>query len=169
MVVIDKFKPTPEQIRVIAEQQSKSVCKITTSKCKATGFLCRIPNAINPVLITCNHILNEAQIKPGEEINIYFDEKKYHKHFKIDETRTTYSVGKLDGEDIDTTIIELRPDKDNLNEQEFMEIDNELMNDNVKDIYEEEDIYSLQYNAEKCSCSTGTIKEIVKEDKSYTL
>ena len=164
---------TLQQDKVIFRQQIKSLCQITASDCKATGFLCRIPNILNPVLITCNHVLNETEIKPGKEISIYFTDENDDRHYKtikIDETRTTYTVGKLDDEEIDTTIIELRPEKDNLNEQEFMEIDIELMSDNVKDIYECKDIYLIGYRGgEEIRKSTGVIVKIKKKDKSYTL
>ena len=47
---------TMKQNLIILKQQTKSICKITTSGSHATGFLCCIPN---PVLITNNHVLNE--------------------------------------------------------------------------------------------------------------
>ena len=76
-----------EQEKIIFKQQEKSLCQITTKDSKASGFLCKIPNVKNPVLITANNVLGEAQIKPGEEINIYFtddDDRKINKTIKID-------------------------------------------------------------------------------------
>ena len=46
------------QYKKILKQQEKSLCQITTKKCKATGFLCKIPD---PVLITNNHVLGKDQ------------------------------------------------------------------------------------------------------------
>ena len=164
-----------EQLRVILKQQSKTLCKIKTNTAKASGFLCRLPEAKNPVLITCNHVLNETLLKPGNEVNIIFtdeNENKTYKTIKIDESRTIYTVGELDGEEIDVTIIELFPDKDKLNDNEYIEIDKELMTENVKIAYGNENVYDIYYKeGEETFISTGIIKFIKKNesDKSYTI
>ena len=161
---------TRGQYKVISDQRSKSLCQITTSKTKAIGFLCNIPN---PVLITNNHSLNEAQINTGEEIKLTFKDKnenETYKTIKIDDKRTIFTVGKVNKEDIDITIIELNLDEDNLNNQEFIEIDKELMISDVKVAYEKKDIYMFQYKKEGgISTLTGVINEIKKEGESYTL
>ena len=46
----------------------------------------------------------------------------------------------LNKEDIDTTIIELKPDQDGLNGLEFLEIDENLMDKNVKNEYKTKDV-----------------------------
>ena len=127
---------TNRQMKTISNQISKSLCQIATKEGIATGFLCCIPN---PVLITSNHVLEESQIEPDKEIDIYFNDEngnKYHKKIKIDDTRTTYSVGWLNGEEVDTTIIELKPEIDGLNEQKFMKIDSDLMSEKLEKSYE---------------------------------
>ena len=163
-------KLTKKQTMEILKQQAKSLCQITTNTCKGTGFLCKIPN---PVLITNNHVLNEDKIKPGEEIKIYFTDEKDNKHYKtikIDETRVTYTVNKIGDEVIDTTIIEMRKDEDKLDEEEFMEIDKELMIDQVKNAYEAKDVYLIHYyDGKEISLSIGIINEVKKGEKSYTL
>ena len=159
-----------EQYKIISDKQSKSLCQIITKTSKGPGFLCRIPN---PVLITNNHILNEDQIESGNGIKICFtddNKNKTYKTIKIDEKKTNYTIGKLDGEDIDITIIELRPDEENLNNQKFLEIDKELMNDDIRSIYETKNIYLINYNErDKIDIFTGIISEIKQKDKSYTL
>ena len=160
-----------KQYKKILKQQEKSLCQIISNNGKATGFLCNIPS---PVLITANHVLDKAQLEPGKEIIVNFtdeNEKKHFKTIKIDEKRNIYTIGKLNNEDIDTTIIELRPGEDGLNEQEFMEIDDELMNDDeVKNSYQKIDIYVIQYKFEgEIVTSNGIINEMKKEEKSYTL
>ena len=127
---------TKKQKMVILTQRSRSLCEVIVKDEIATGFLCNIPD---PVLITNHNILNESQIEPGKEINICFideNENKHHKKIKIDETRVTYTVGSLDGEEIDITIIELRPEIDDLNEQEFIEIDTDLMSTKAENSYD---------------------------------
>ena len=162
-------KLTKKQKKVILDQQSNSLCQIVTKEGNFIGFLCKIPNT---VLITSNHALNESQIKSGKEIDIIFtdeDNKKHQKKIKIDETRKTYTIGKFDEVEIDTTIIELKIDEDNLNDQEFMEIDTNLMNENVENLYKKEDVYLIYEKSEKFPMSTGIIKEIEKKNKVYTL
>ena len=74
---------TNEQHKVISYQQSKSLCQVKGEGVTSSGFLCKIPN---PVLITCNHVIDEAQLKPGKEININFTDEngiKYYKKIKL--------------------------------------------------------------------------------------
>ena len=161
-----KIKDQPEALTMkqdakIAEQQVKSLCRIKIGDNEGSGFLCRIPDAENKVLITCNHVLNQEQIKPGEEITIYFTNKEGDRNFKtikIDESRTTYTINKPNGEDVDVTIIELRPDEDKLNDQEFIEIDKNLMDENVKAPYKGEDVYAILFKGKELARSTGAIK-----------
>ena len=176
---------TRKQNRIIAKQEEKSLCQILTKECKANGFLCKISNKKNPVLITNHHVLDESQIKPGETITIYFTDENEEinvKKIKIDNERKTYTVGKIlykageiEGEeDIDTTIIELRIDEDKLNEQEFFELDKNLNSENVMDIYKGKSVYTIYHKEgereeELVVNSTGIINEVVKVNKSYTL
>ena len=161
---------TMRQYRVIANQQSKSLCQIISEERKATGFLCLIPY---PVLITNNCILNEEQIKPGKDIKICFKDENddiFYKKIKIDETRTTYTVGKVNDEEINTTIIELRPDDDNLNGQEFIEIDDNLMVDDINVKYETKYVYLIHYKEnEEIAMSTGVINKVIKHGKFYSI
>ena len=164
---------TKMQDRIINKQKAKSLCQIITKDSKGNGFLCRIPDVKNPILITTNHVLGEKQIVSGSEINIYFTDEnnvKIYKTIRIDETRTIYTVGKLDGENIDTTIIELRPVEDKLNDLEFLDLDEKIMDVNVKSAYKEKDIYVIYYKrGEKVEKSIGIINDIIKINKSYSL
>ena len=165
-----KNQLTIDQYRIIYNQQEKSICQIQSKNLIATGFLCSIPN---PVLITNNHVLNSDQLKVGEKIKLSFlneNDEVTSKIIKIDKKRNIYTVGKLNGEDIDTTIIELRPDEDGLNDKEFMEIDEKLMSDEIKEKYEKKDIYTMHFRAgELILTSIGVINKIIKDDKSYTI
>ena len=161
---------TKSQKDVILKQQSKSLCQISTKEGKASGFLCKIPY---PVLITSNHILNESQIKPGKEIYIDFvdeDKKISHKTIKIGNERTTYSIEKLNEDEIDVTIIELKLGEDNLDKQEFIEIDKDLMNERVEKLYEGKDVYIIYYEKDERKMSaTGIINKIEKKNNTFTL
>ena len=154
----------------VLNQQLNSVCQITTKETKATGFLCKIPNL---VLITSNSVLNIDQIKPGNEINIYFTEdedRKQHKIIKINEKRSTYSIGTINNEKIDTTIIEINSDEDGLKDKEFIEIDEGLMSENVKQSYTQKDCYLIHYEkGENLVTTLGKIYATENKNKSFTL
>ena len=169
----------PDQMIIIERQKKKSLCKIEFKTGDfANGFLCKIPGIQNPVLITNNHVLNEARIEPGKEIKIYFtgeNFEKIRKTIKIDRTRATYTIGKLDGKEIDTTIIELRPDIDELKDREFLEMDEDLLDlsgEDVKNIYKEKNVYVITYSGGiNLTQSIGYIHNIFKETKDnfYTI
>ena len=160
---------TKRQKRVILKQQSRSLCQICTKDGKSTGFLSKIPT---PVLITNNHILNESEIKPGKEISIDFideNEKVIHKTIEIDDDRMVYTIGKFEDEEIDTTIIEIRPEEDGLAEQEFIEVDKDLMNEGVEKVYDKKDVYVIYYKNGEEGETTGVVTKVEKKNKNFTL
>ena len=166
----NKPKPlTENQYKKIFQQQIKSLCQIITKEGKSTGFLCNIPN---PVLITSSHAISEDHLKPGETIKICFKDMNNDKNYKtiiIDEDRIICMIEKINDEEINTTIIELNPDNDDLNDQEFIEIDDDLMNDEIKKEYYLKDFYVLKYKGEEAKTENGIINEIIKGKNSYDL
>ena len=167
---------TAKQDKKIANQQNKSLCRITTKNKKANGFLCNISNDKNikkPVLITNNHVLSKFEIQQGKKIKICFTKENGKKHrieITIDEARTTYTLGAS----IDVTIVELKPFEDDLYDEEFLEIDEKLMNDDVVDEYSSKDVYIINYKEsqegeEELFKSTGIIKKVKEIGESYIL
>jgi len=73
------------QIKRIFEQMNNSICKIIDYK--GTGFLCLIPYPNNfnllPVLISCNHVLKNNVVEPGNKIKLLFEGEE--KLIEIDE------------------------------------------------------------------------------------
>ena len=53
----------------IMEQMERNICKINIGNLQGTGFFCKIPfpdmNKLLPVLITNNHIINNALLNEG--------------------------------------------------------------------------------------------------------
>ena len=66
--------------------------------------------------------------------------------------------------DIDVSMIEICPEKDNIHD--FLDIDEDIYLSNYNN-YLNEAIYILQYPEGKCSFSTGLIKEINNENLKY--
>ena len=101
----------------IDEQLEKAICRIKIyvkeiEKLKfGTGFLCKIPNpdefVLLPVLITNNHIIDEKKYKENREIEITFDDEKRTKKINTDLQRKFYT-----SEIYDITIIEILPNID---------------------------------------------------------
>ena len=67
---------TKYQTKIILEQIDNSICKIEINNLTGTGFLCLIPDSdiyhLQPVLITCNHILGEKDLIIGNNIKLFF-------------------------------------------------------------------------------------------------
>ena len=157
---------TNQQLKKISFQMENCLCKITTkNNSLATGFLAKIPTT---VLITNNHVLGEEEIKIGKKIKISFNDNKIIKEILIDKNRTTLTIKKLNEEEIDITIIEIKPD-DHLETQNFLEIDNNLINQDIKN-YLNKDIYIIQYpKGSESAFSTGIIKNLSMKIKSYDI
>ena len=164
-----------KQSKEILREQSQTLYQITTDKKKGSCFLCKVPNKGNEIflVITCNHVLDETQMEPGKEIKIYCtddDDNKQFKTIKFAKNRTTYSIGSINGEDVDVTIIEVWPKVDGFNEQDFIQIDKDLMSNNIEELYKNESVYLLHYkDGKESSFSLGVIKKVLKGGKNYTL
>ena len=157
-------QPSPVDIegtRKILEQMESCICRIYTNNIKGTGFFCKIPfpdnNNLLPFLITNNHVLNENDIEIGKIINLTMYNKEKHenveKRIKIDGSRKKFSLLSKD-EGIDITFIEIKPNKDNINE--FLEFDEKILEIECK----RKSIYILHNPKEKILVSYGLINRI---------
>jgi hypothetical protein len=123
------------KLTIIIGQTKKSICKI---ECKdggtGTGFFCIIPfpDKFNqlPVLITNNHVIKEEDIKENNEIKFSLDNEEIHSEIKINDDRKVYT-----NEKYDITIIEIK-NKDSLDFNSFLELDDQVFMDNPDFIIE---------------------------------
>ena len=141
---------------IIVEQMKNKICQILLEDgTKGTGFFCKIPFPDNnnklSVLITNNHVIN----KFGNEISIIYKDGKLKKIELNDRKKYT-------NEEYDITIIEIK-EKDNI--KEYLEIDENIMNEGYNIIYIKQSIYLLQYLNEEKLVSYGIIKssDLTKE------
>ena len=96
----------------ILDQMKNCVCRILNNE-KGTGFFTKIPykSKLLSVLITNNHILGQRDIENKKTITFYLsNDNKKVKTIKMDENRLRYTNEKLD-----VTIIEIKENKDKLN------------------------------------------------------
>ena len=119
-----KGQPIPVSLKgtkKVLFQMENCICKIYLNNGGiGTGFFCKIPfnNNLLPVLITNNHVLNENDIDINKIINIMINNKV--KKIEIDNSRKKYTNS---DKNIDVTIIEIKPNKDGINN--YLEIDEE--------------------------------------------
>ena len=160
-------QPIPVDLKgteIILSQMENCICKIYQNDKKGTGFFCKIPfldkNNSLYVLITNNHILNENDIENNKGIKIILNnkEQKIIKEIKLDKSRRRYT-NINDEEGIDITIIEIKPNIDNI--YNFLEIDDETLDLECK----RKSVYILHYPKEKKLVSYGLINDIIADKK----
>ena len=137
---------------ILEQMKSNSICRIND---KGTGFFVKIPykSKLLPVLITTNQVISTYDIRKKILISLYINNDKDKKLIKLDNNRLIYTNEKLD-----ITIIEIKEDKDNLNNK-YLELDDEIINYFKLDIknrpkyldilYNNESIYLLHHLDEK--------------------
>ena len=107
--------------KILEQMKSKSICRIDD---KGTGFFVKIPykSKLLPVLITNNHIISTKDIKSNKNISLYLNNDKIIKTIKLDNNRLMYT-----NEKFDITIIEIKENEDNLN-NDYLELDDNIIN-----------------------------------------
>ena len=156
-----------DNMRKIISQMENCICIIYTENGnKGTGFICKIPLLKNPVLITNNHVLNENEIKNGKIIKLIINNKKPNT-IKIDNSRAKYTNP---DKSIDITIIEIKPNKDGIGIDNYLELDENDINKNEENIeleYPNKSIYILHYPKGKIYVSYGLINFINNNKTIY--
>ena len=151
------------QIKISINQQEKSLCKVQSNKGISNGFLCRIPN---PVLITSNNIFDDEEIIKDQSIIISFNDEKTFYEIIIDENRKTLNIAKTDdGDEINVSIIEIKPDEEIFLKQEFLEFDENLLKNDIENIYKLKNIYLIHYKtSQESELSIGIINNVKKNN-----
>ena len=108
-----------------------------------TGFFCYIPykNKKIKVLMTSRDAIDENY--SSDKLIFTFDNYKTPKTIKMNRNRILYS-----SDIFNLTIIEIKPE-DNLNDRNFLELDENLFKNNSDIIYENKSLYILYYHEEK--------------------
>ena len=146
VIIVTNSESILNQKKSVDKQLEESLCKIYVNENEiGNGFLCKIPfpDHLNllPVLITDNHILVQNNTDVKITIKLTFDENKQSKLICIEEKyRKVYTSGKFD-----ITIIEILLDKDVFKISQFMEVDDHINELDIKNLYENKEIYIIQY------------------------
>ena len=156
---------SPDQMEVILFQMKNCICKIKLKNEVGTGFFCRIPfpnkKYILHALITCNHFLGNNNLNLGNKIELFLDCQKAPCSLLINKSRKIYTNKKKD-----ITIIEIIPDYDKIKQDSFLDVDDIIFEEQLKNNYENSSIYIIYYEKNRnIKYSVGTIKRIT-EDKN---
>ena len=154
-----------EQTKIISEQMDKCIFRINSYMSdKAVGFFCLIPNPKDfnktPLRVLITQCL---KLRENDYYTIYYtlNNKGYSNDIKIKKNRFIYSSSEQN-----FTIIEII-DKDRISNNSFLEIDNQIFNDNSKNIFENMPIYYLYYPLGKEITKSEGIINSICEDKVY--
>jgi len=153
-------------LEVILDLSKKSIGKIKSNEQDiATCFFCAIPfpdkyNRL-PVLVTNNHVLKKEDITEGK-INRFSTNNEEHKfEIKIDENRKKYT-----NEKYDITFIEIKKDTDNININSFLDIDDEIFEENYENLIVKKSVYLLHYpHGNLSEYSSGIMKGFFLDEK----
>ena len=146
-----------EGTKKILDQLIKCICKIQIKGTYATGFFCKFSHkkqAIKVFMINY-HVLNEKDLQENKKLDLSLKDEKETKTIDLSIERKTYF-----NKDYDTTMIELK-DEDNI--KDYLELDDNLLQDNSELIYKNKSIYILHYKNGKNACvSYGLLHNINK-------
>ena len=141
----------------ILAQLMNCICKIKIKGTYATGFFCKFSykkQAIK-VFMTNYHVLNEKDFGETKKLNLSLNDEKETKTIDLSIERKTYF-----NKDYDITLIELK-DEDKI--KDYLELDDNLFQDNSELFYKNKSIYNLHYqNGENACVSYGLLHNIDK-------
>ena len=148
---------TIEGTNKILNQMKNCIAKIYNGN-NGTGFFSHIPynNGKSPAFTTNYHVINKQSILQKHVIKLGINDDSNDIDINLDiNSRKIY----LD-EKYDLTIIEIK-EIDKVNNNSFLELDNNLLKENSNEIYKiDNSIYIIQYpKLDKASVSYGIIKE----------
>ena len=148
-----------EEAILLCESEYKSkgncICKIDGNKA-GTGFFCKIKRGeeLIPVLITNYHVIDDNYMKQNKYLKFYINDKSH-----IIDLNSESKIYSSSNNEYDMMIIRLKEGQVN----NYLDIDENIFEDNSENYYENESIYILHYaNAEEAKVSFG--KGIKKVD-----
>ena len=162
MEEVNKLKEMIEPVSIdctkkILEQLMNCICKIKIKERFGTGFFCKIPvrKEIIKVFMTNYHILNEKDLEENKILNLTLNNDKETLTIDLGIEREIYF-----NEYYDITLIELN-EKDKI--KEYLELDDNLFQDNAGGIYKNKSIYILHYpDGKEAKVSYGLLNNINK-------
>ena len=151
---------TMKQTEKILNQMNKSICKILGKEKNGTGFFCQldINNEKIPVLITNFHIIDDKFIQSSNKIKFQKVNDKVPKIINLNKNKKIYSSP---NENYDIMIIKLDKE-DEIEDIQYLEIDDSLLLDKSERVYEDKSLYILHFpfgDELRVSYGKGSTKE----------
>jgi hypothetical protein len=156
---------TLKKTETILDQITNCIFKIHTSDSShGTGFFCLIYDEIEKkdikVMITNNHVIGDDYINNNKTIKISLNNGKKIIDIKLDSSRKKYT-----NKEYDVTIIEIKKD-DNIKDNSFLQIDENIFQENPIDFFAKKSIYIIQYpDYIEASVSYGILKRIKENNE----
>ena len=166
---IKKTKDSPipvsiEGTEIILSQMKKCLCTINSKDVETIGFFCKFPYTFQQkyftALITKNSVINSNLSNKAISLKLYNENES--REIKIDKSRKIFP-----NKTQDIAIIEIKPEKDRINSENFLNLDENIKNPDLSNIYAKSSIYIL--HSPKCDnieVSYGILTEI-KEGEIY--
>jgi len=151
-----------EGTEIILSQMKKCLCTINSKEVETNGFFCKFPYIYQKkfftALITKNSIINSNLKAKTISLKLYSENES--REIILDKTRKIFP-----NKAQDIAIIEIKPEKDKINFENFMEVDENIKNPDLNYIYKKSSIYIL--NSPKygnIEVSYGLLTEIKEGD-----
>ena len=134
--------------KLIYENVINSVCKIIIDDTqKGYGFFCHLPNRKIPnekenfiyILITTVSTLSLEYIKTKPYIELSLNEDKIKKTIKLTDSRVYYT-----NENMNLTFIEINPDLDGIDKTFFVDLDENIYENDLNSIYINKKIFIIE-------------------------
>jgi surface protein len=159
--------PIPVSIKgteIILSQMKKCLCTINSKEIETIGFFCKFPYTFQQkfftALITKNSVLNSNL--SNKTISLKFYNENESREIIIDKSRKVFP-----NKTQDLAIIEIKPEKDKINLENFLELDENIKNPDLNNIYTKSSIYILHSpKSGYIEVSYGILTEI-KEGEIY--
>ena len=164
---VDNFPmSTIEAMESIINIMKNSICKIRINNGQqGTGFLCNVNlNDWDTLrfLITSDFFIDENDFVIGNKINISLNEGRISKEIIIEENRKNFT-----DKECGITFIEIKS-KDGIKKESFLDIDENIYNNNPKEYLKRLPVFLLQYpDGEKIKKSEGLILRL--RENNYTI
>ena len=115
--------------------------------------------------MTNRHVIDEEYIKKNKEIQLTLNNDKEEKKIKINEINGNRAIY-ISNEELDTTIIEIKPD-DKISEDSYLDIDENISTD-LNNYYNKESVYIIHYpKSEEVKVSYGIINDIADNNINH--
>ena len=153
-----------EGTEIILSQMKKCLCTINSKEVETIGFFGKFPylfqNKFFTALITKNSIINSNLSTQTISLKLYNENE--NREIVLDQTRKVFQ-----NKDQDIAIIEIKPEKDKINFENFVEVDENIQNPDLSNVYTKSSIYILHSpKFGNIEVSYGILTEI-KENEIY--